>query len=268
VALLELVDATKIFGGLRAVNKVSFQVRKGELLSLIGPNGAGKTTLFNMVTGFSPATNGNVFFNGERITRFRPDHIVKRGIGRTWQANVLFKERTCLNNVIMSHHLTLSQNPAGDLLNTTSARKRAMDVRERSLELLNFAGLGGCAESLAGELPHGHQRLLGIIMALSTEPELLLLDEPAAGLNPEETAQMMSLIRALQDEKGITIMLVEHNMRVVMGASDRIVVLSHGTKIAEGVPAEIAENKEVIEAYLGQNRTGREDDAGSQGHRC
>jgi len=259
MALLELKGVSKFFGGLAALSDVSFQVQKGEIMGLIGPNGSGKTTTFNVATGVLRPSRGNIFLNGVNISKLRPDLIVKKGMGRTFQANVSFKDETCLNNLLMAQHLRLGVDPWGALLNLPRARTREADARQRAMELLGFVGLSEVKDEPAGKLPHGYQRALGVTLALSTEPQLLLLDEPATGLNPEEIKHITVLIKKLREERGITIVLVEHNMSVVMGISDRIVVLSYGKKIAEGLPKEITENKDVIEAYLGTGKKGPHD---------
>jgi len=250
MALLEIQNVTKYFSGLAAVNEVDMEVNKGEIAGLIGPNGAGKTTMFNLITGTFHPTRGKLVFKGADITRLKPSQIAARGIARTFQASTLFSLRTVWENVLVGCHLRFNAGFTRVLVNTPFARSEEEEMRQKSLEIIESMGLSSVKEEYAQNLPHGHQRILGICLALAANPELLLLDEPAAGLSPEETSTMMGRIRGLRD-KGITILLVEHNMKAVMNTCDRIVVLNYGEKIAEGSPEEIKENKDVIEAYLG-----------------
>jgi branched-chain amino acid transport system ATP-binding protein len=237
--ILEMKGVTKSFGGLVAVKELSLGVEKGEILGLIGPNGAGKTTTFNIINGFYPPDRGRVVFEGRDITGKKPSEICKLGIGRTFQIMKPLKRLTVLDNVI----------PAAFL------RADGFDeAKKKSLEVLRLTGLIGRAESLASELTHADLKRLELSRALATEPKLLLLDEVAAGLNPKEVAEAVDLIRKIRDDLGITIIWVEHVMRAIMSASDRIIVLHHGEKISEGVPEQVASDKKVIEAYLGESR--------------
>lgn len=249
--LMEIRNLSKYFGGLTAVHDLDLDVLSSEILGLIGPNGAGKTTLFNVITGFYSPTAGQVIFKGEDITGLRTDLIVQRGIGRTFQLSTLFMERTVFDNVFTAFHKHYRQPQWKAFLHSTAVRKEELSIKQRVMEILEFMGLTSLKDELAESLPHGHQRALGICIALATEPELLLLDEPATGMNPTETLAMLELIRKIRDT-GITVVLVEHNMRAVMSLCDRIAVLNYGEKIAEGLPNEIKENKQVVEAYLGR----------------
>jgi len=249
--LLALQGIIKDFGGLRAINQVSLEIQEGEILGLIGPNGAGKTTLFNVITGFFKPTSGRVIFKDEDITGLKPNQIAQKGLVRTFQATTLFRENTVLENMILGFHLQQKLNFWEELLKTSRQRRKQKEVQEQSLAILNFMKLEPFKDHLAKNLPYGHQRALGVSIALATNPELLLLDEPVCGMNAEETEFMMSHIRRVREEKKVTLIIVEHDMRVVMGLSDRIAVLNYGGKIAEGPPAEIQENKAVIDAYLG-----------------
>ncbi len=251
MALLELKSVGKNFGKLQAVSNLDFSIDKGEIRSLIGPNGAGKTTVFNIITGTFPATNGRVIFNGQDITKLAPHQIAQLGIVRSFQQAFLFMWSTVLDNVLIGFHMNCRAGALKEFLHTASARKTDREAREKALEIIKFMGLGGLEHFPAGSLPHGHQRALGVSIALACNPTLLLLDEPVTGMNPTETADMVERIRKIRD-KGITIILVEHAMKVVMDVSDRITVLNYGQKIAEGLPDEIKENREVIEAYLGR----------------
>lgn len=250
MAVLETRNLTKYFGGLAAVNQVNIEVHQGEILGLIGPNGAGKTTLFNLITGSSPPSHGKILFKGDEITGLKPSQIAEKGIVRTFQASTLFEERTVLENVMIACHLQFHAGFLNVLFNTARARGEEAEMTQRALEMLDLMGLSPVKEEYAGNLPHGHQRALGICMALAVNPELLLLDEPVAGSNPEESSMLMGLVKQLRD-RGMTMILVEHDMRAVMGTCDRIAVLNYGKKMAEGSPKEIKENKDVIEAYLG-----------------
>ncbi len=251
--ILEVRKLTKYFGGLAAVNGVDLDVFDSEILGLIGPNGAGKTTLFNVISGFFPPTSGKVTFNGRDITGLKAHEIARLGISRTFQATTLFMKISVLENVFTGYHLAYKTSPWKRLLRTPSALREEETLRQRAMEILEFMGLAAVKDELAMNLPHGHQRILGVCMALATNPRLLLLDEPVTGMNPGETQTMMNLIRQIRD-KGITIVLVEHDMRVVMNVCDRITALNYGRKIAEGRPEEIRENPAVIEAYLGKGR--------------
>jgi len=248
--ILEIKGITKHFGGLAALSDLSFQVEPATILGLIGPNGAGKTTLFNVISGFLTPTLGKVFFQGEDITALRPDQIAQKGLVRTFQGTNLFKHKTVLENLIVAHHLQVKANFWQLLMNNTRTKSDEASARRSSLDILEYMGLKDMKDELAQNLPHGHQRALGVAMAMAARPQLLLLDEPITGMNVEESGRFIELIRGLRD-RGITLMVVEHDMKAIMGLSQRIVVLNYGRKIAEGGPQEVQKNQQVIEAYLG-----------------
>jgi branched-chain amino acid transport system ATP-binding protein len=248
--LLELKGLSKHFGGVAAVDKLDFGVRRGEIVGLIGPNGAGKTTVFNLVSGVLKPSDGRVIFHGEDVTSLRPNEIAKRGLVRTFQASILFKNFTVIENVSMGRHLHAGIGFFQDLFNTSATRQRRNQIQERAMEIVNFMGLDPYRDELAKNLPHGHQRALGIGVALAADPKFLMLDEPTSGMNVEEKEAIMHLVSQIR-ERGITILVVEHDMKVVMGLCERITVLNFGVKIAEGSPDEIRANQDVIQAYLG-----------------
>jgi len=250
--VLTLDHVTIKFGGLVAVNDFSLDIRKGELVGLIGPNGAGKTTVFNIVTGQYTPTSGRVIFEGRDITGWRPDLIAAAGIARTFQNVRLFTGLTVLDNVLVSQHLRLKSSFLSAAFQLSDYVKEDEDGRARGMDLLERVGLASLAKEQAGSLPYGQQRRLEIARALATNPRLLLLDEPAAGMNPEETTQLMKFICRIRDEFGLTIFLIEHDMRLVMGICERIRVIDYGVSIAEGTPQEIQSNPRVIAAYLGE----------------
>ena len=247
MALLETRGLTRLFGGLAAVNDVDLTVDKGEIVGLIGPNGAGKTTCFNLLSGFLRPTRGSIVFDGESISGLKPHQIAARGLVRTFQLTTLFQEMTALENVLLGLHLHSGRSARRVLL---SRRDFPADEIARSREVLDFVGLTAHADQLTRNLPHGHQRVLGIAMALAAQPRLLLLDEPVTGMNLDESGRVMDLVKTIRS-RGTTILLVEHNMRAVMGTCERIVVLNFGQKLAEGTPAQVSTSPEVIQAYLG-----------------
>ncbi len=249
--LLELRGLTKYFWGLAAVNNLDLDVQGGEILGLIGPNGAGKTTVFNLITGFLPPSRGRIIFNGENITGCKPHAVAKKGIVRTFQLTTLYETKTVMENMLIAFHLEARSGFWAAIFNSLTTEESEREILRKAMGILDFMRLSHLKDEVAGNLPHGHQRSLGIAIALAASPTLLLLDEPVTGMNPEETIGMMDLIKKIR-EKGVTILLVEHDMRAVMGLCDRIAVLDFGQQIAEGLPNEIRENKNVIEAYLGR----------------
>lgn len=251
--ILEAQNVTKQFGGLTAVNRVDFVIEQGSITSLIGPNGAGKTTFFNMITGLYVPTSGSIVFDGTLLGGLKPNMVTALGIGRTFQNIRLFSNMTALENVLVGQHVRLKSGLLGALLRTKRVRDEEAHARQVAFELLEYVGLGAeRADEHSRNLPYGDQRRLEVARALATDPKLLLLDEPTAGMNPQETDELTALIRRIRDERGITVLLIEHDMKVVMGISERVTVLDHGAKIAEGSPETVRENEQVIEAYLGK----------------
>ena len=250
MSLLEVSGLTKSFGGLTAVSELKFDIQPGELLSIIGPNGAGKTTLFNLLTGFYKPTSGTITFSGINITGYKPYQVTRSGIGRTFQMTSIFKQSTVLENVIIGQTLHAKVGVWGSVLRTSATCREEQKTREKAREILSFVGLADKENRIAGSLTEEAQKRLSISMALATEPKLLLLDEPTGGVNLEEISGLIGLVGKIR-KSGTSICLIEHKMRMVMSISDRIIVLNYGKKIAEGTPKEVANNAEVIKAYLG-----------------
>jgi len=252
MALLQTVNVVKRFGGLTAVNKMNLSLEKGQIASIIGPNGAGKTTFFNTLTGIYTPEEGSIIFNGHTLIGLRPDQIAERGIARTFQNIRLFGSMTVIENIIVGMHTQLKQTGVDALFRTKHFHKEEMEAEQRAKELMDYVGLKNVGNELARNLAYGGQRRIEIARALAANPSLLLLDEPTAGMNPNETEEAIKLFRRIRDDRGITVLLIEHDMRVIMNISEHISVMDYGEKIAEGTPAQIRSNQRVIEAYLGR----------------
>ncbi|MFN8379978.1 MAG: ABC transporter ATP-binding protein [Anaerolineae bacterium] len=254
--ILEVKNLSKSFGGIRAVRDISISIERGSMSSIIGPNGAGKTTLFNLLTGIYHPDTGEILFDGRNLVGKRPDQVNAAGVARTFQNIRLFNNMSVLENVMVGAHSRLKVSLWRTLFHAGGFNKQEVEVREKALELLKFVGLAGKGDEISRNLPYGDQRRIEIARALASDPKLILFDEPTAGMNPNETEEAISLFRRVRDDLGVTVVLIEHDMRVVMNISEHIDVLDYGAKIAEGTPDEIRSNPQVIEAYLGRRNAG------------